>query len=442
LHKIITIIMGKLFSIAFIFISAINSVSSQQLDTIKLMSYNLLNYRNSTTYCTNTNNNTADKEGYLATIVDHVKPDLLVCNEIGANFANGYYLMQNSLNVNGVNHWAQANYFVTQGSSLSNMLYFNTTKLGLISQDQIERDTNNVPIVRLIDVYRLYYKQPNMTAQTDTVYLTVLAAHLKASNTSADQLERAKTTAAIMKYLDENSIQGNVFICGDFNVYTASEPAFQNLINYSSNPSVRFFDPINTIGSWSNNSNFSYAHTQSVRSSSNGCAAGGGMDDRFDFTLVSDEVLNNVNRMRYIPNSYTALGQDGNRFNGNINSPTNPLVPSTVANALYNMSDHLPVISSYEIDYSIPTNVVSSTFGENIRVVNPLKDYLGIIKEGKNFESSLIQLFDMNGRVLMESINNQTSFIRIDVSNLKRGAYILKIYEGKELVKIQKLIKI
>ena len=42
----------------------------------------------------------------------------------------------------------------------------------------------------------------------------------------------------------------------------------------------------------------------------------------------------------------------------------------------------------------------------------------------------------------MESINNQTSFIRIDVSNLKRGAYILKIYEGKELVKIQKLIKI
>ena len=118
------------------------------------------------------------------------------------------------------------------------------------------------------------------------------------------------------------------------------------------------------------------------------------------------------------------------------------MVPSTVANALYKMSDHLPVTSSYEIDYSIPTNVVSSTLGENIRVVNPLKDFLGIIKEGKNFESSLIQLFDMNGRVLMESINNQTSFIRIDVSNLKRGAYILKIYEGKELVKIQKLIKI
>jgi hypothetical protein len=434
--------MGKFFSIAFIFISAINGVSSQQLDTVKIMSYNLLNYRNTTTYCTNSNNNTSSKESYLTTIVEHVNPDVIVCNEIGANFANGYYLMQNSLNVNGVSHWAQANYFATSGSSLSNMLYFNTTKLGLASQDQIERDTNNSLIVRLIDVYRLYYKQPNMNAQTDTVFFTVLAAHLKASNTAADRLEREKTTAAVMKYLDDNNLQGNVFICGDFNVYSGSEGAFQNLINYTSNPSVRFFDPINAIGSWNNNSSFSYAHTQSVRSSSNGCAAGGGMDDRFDFTLVSDEVLNNVDRMKYITNSYSALGQDGNRFNGNINSPLNTLVPVAVANALYNMSDHLPVISSYEIDYSIPTGVASFQNNEQIRVVNPINAILAITKEGANFNQATIQLFDMNGRLLIDETSNQSSIIRINTSFLQRGAYILKVYEGKELVKIQKLIKI
>lgn len=434
--------MRILLSLAFISLLSLNSVFAQQ-DTVKIMAYNLLNYRNyNTTFCTNSNNNVADKEGYLATIVADQDPDILVCNEIGADFINAVRLTQNALNVNGVSHWAQANYSVTLGSSLTNMLFFNTTKFGLLSQTVIDKDTSNINLVRLIDVYRLYYKEVNTPSVNDTVFFTVLAAHLKAGNTAPDRDERSSMTAAVMNYLDVNNVQGNVFIAGDFNVYSGAETAFQNLINYAPNSTVRFFDPINTIGSWNNNSNFSFAHTQSVKSSSNGCASGGGMDDRFDFILVSDEVLNNVERVQYIPTSYKAVGQDGMRFNGSINFPMNTTVSSAVADALYNMSDHLPVVASFNIS---PSNVVSvSELNEasSYKVNNPIRDLMMIQKESGNFKNAEFQIVDINGRIIYNQRLFNTSVERINVANFKRGTYILRLFEDGYLVKNEKLIMI
>lgn len=434
--------MRRLFSLVLISVLSLNYIWAQQ-DTVKIMAYNLLNYRNyNTTFCTNSNNNVAAKEGYLTTIIADQNPDILVCNEIGADFINAVRLTQNSLNVNGVSHWMQANYTVTPGSSLTNMLFFNSTKFGLLSQTVVDKDTSNVNLVRLIDVYTLYYKEANMTSFTDTVFFTVMAAHFKAGNSAPDRTERSKATTAVMTYLDQNNIQGNIFIAGDFNVYTGTEPAFQDLINYAPNPSVRFFDPINTIGSWNNNGSFSFAHTQSVRSSSNGCASGGGMDDRFDFILVSDEVLNNVNRAEYVANSYKAIGQDGMRFNGNVNFPTNTVVSSTVADALYNMSDHLPVVASFAISPSNSVSVYENLKSSNFIINNPVRDLLMIRKRGENFVDTELQIIDLNGRVVHESRFSKSSIERINVSYLRRGTYILRLFEDGILVKNEKLIMI
>ena len=51
-------------------------------------------------------------------------------------------------------------------------------------------------------------------------------------------------------------------------------------------------DPINTPGSWNNNEDFRGVHTQSTRTSSSGFGggAGGGLDDRFDFIMVSQNL--------------------------------------------------------------------------------------------------------------------------------------------------------
>jgi hypothetical protein len=46
--------------------------------------------------------------------------------------------------------------------------------------------------------------------------------------------------------------------------------------------------------------------------------------------------------------TYYALGNDGNHFNLAINqAPTNTAVSVAVANALFNMSDHLPVVTEF-----------------------------------------------------------------------------------------------
>jgi exonuclease III len=434
--------MRSKLSVLFFTLFGVNSISAQQ-DTVKLMAYNLLNYRNyNTTFCTNSNNNVAAKEGYLATIIADQQPDLLVCNEIGADFINAVRLTQNALNINGVSHWMQANYTVSQGSSLTNMLFFNSNKFGLLSQTVIDKDTNNVDLVRLIDVYHLYYKESNMTSFTDTVFFTVLAAHFKAGNTASDRTERSKATTAIMTYLDRQNSQGNVFIAGDFNVYSGAEPAFQDLISYAPNPSVRFYDPINVIGSWNNNNNFSFVHTQSVRSSSNGCASGGGLDDRFDFILVSDEVMNNVNRVEYVANSYQALGQDGRRFNGNINSPTNTLVSSAVANALYNMSDHLPVMASFAISPSNAVSVSELNTTRKYTFNNPVRDVLVLQKKGELFQKAQIQLIDLNGRVIYQQELCTTSIERIAIDGIPKGTYLLRLFEKGRMVTNEKLIMI
>jgi len=51
-------------------------------DTIKVMSYNLLNYGNYTSYCTTSNNNVSEKNEYLKTIIDYALPDILGVVEI------------------------------------------------------------------------------------------------------------------------------------------------------------------------------------------------------------------------------------------------------------------------------------------------------------------------------------------------------------------------
>jgi hypothetical protein len=54
--------------------------------------------------------------------------------------------------------------------------------------------------------------------------------------------------------------------------------------------------------------------------------------------------------MRYLPGSLHPVGNDGLHFNSAINSGTNNSVPATVLTALYELSDHLPVVADFEVD--------------------------------------------------------------------------------------------
>jgi hypothetical protein len=154
--------------------------------------------------------------------------------------------------------------------------------------------------------------------------------------------------AAIIDYIENDAVDANIMLMGDYNMYGSSESGYQTLI---AGNGFRFEDPINSSGNWNNNSSFAAVHTQSTRNGgTNSCFSGGGLDDRFDQILCSEELLEGDDGMTYVPNTYFAVGNDGNHFNDPINVGTNYSVSASVLNALYTLSDHLPVIADFDMD--------------------------------------------------------------------------------------------
>ncbi len=173
----------------------------------------------------------------------------------------------------------------------------------------------------------------------------------------------------------------NMVICGDFNIYTSTEPAYVELLESQAVNTGRVLDPINTPGSWNNNATYAAVHTQSTRSGllvpADGGATGG-MDDRFDFVLPTYS-LNDGEGLDQLASTYTAYGQDGLHFNTDVNAaPTNAAVGQVIADALQRASDHLPVVMNFQVPAIVSANaslgfgtvIVGGTASQNLTVTN------------------------------------------------------------------------
>lgn len=297
-------------------------------DTLKVMYYNVLNFPGSTGY----------RVSYFRTINQYISPDILLVTELHDN--NGAItLLQEGLNVYGTTHYAQA--IFTDGPDSDNMLYYNSDKLGLCSQDTIHTT------LRLINEYVLYYKHPDLALVEDTTFFYFYVAHLKASSGSTNEQKRLAEVLKYKNHINFHPEAENVFFGGDLNMYDSYEPAYQSLINDGIYP---LNDPL-PAGNWHDEQEFAHIHTQSTRTAQFGGGATGGLDDRFDFILFSDDVLSGINQVTYVNNSCYAMGNDGNHLNKSIlASPPITLVPDSVLQALYYMSDHLPVICELAVE--------------------------------------------------------------------------------------------
>lgn len=319
-------------------------------DTINVMFYNLLHYGNYPSFCPQIDNDPNLKDGYLTTIMQHANPDLLAVVELGSGTNNANRILNNVLaNLN--KPFSRATSTNPLNSFIVNMLYFNNLKWGLSDQFQLFKDLNYNNLTRNIDIYKLYYKDLMLSQTNDTTFLFVIVLHAKAGSTQSDQNERALETAALMQYIQTNNIDKNILLVGDFNARSHQEQSIQHLINWS-DTTYRFKDPINQLGNWYNNQNYAHLHTQATRTNNtnNGCFASGGMDDRFDIAWINNPIFHNTQRIAYVSNSYKAIGQDGNRLNGNLLSPNNQTAPAQVINALYENSDHLPIFLKLSVN--------------------------------------------------------------------------------------------
>ncbi|MFP4663401.1 MAG: endonuclease/exonuclease/phosphatase family protein [Bacteroidales bacterium] len=402
------------------------SVALKAQDTITMMQYNLLYYGNYTDWCTQSNNDMTDKADYIATIVEHVKPDIFTVNEMdGSTYAAGH-LLGNALNIDGTTYYGMS----YPGSDyLINMLYYDSRKLELVNHYAINTD------LRKIDIYVL---QSLQTA--DPVEFHVAVAHLKAGNGDQEAVLRAQMTEDFMNYLSGFSNQTNWIFAGDLNVYDANEAAYQNLVNPNVGDVV-FNDPVNQAGSWHINYSFRDYHTQSTHTDYDDCPSGGGLDDRFDFILVSDDVLSGVNDFIYVEDSYEALGQDGNHYNTSLIDGYNSAAPSEVIDALYNNSDHLPVIAKFAIGEA--SYVADITATENLKIT-------GLLANPGGFEFTLeqqipadgrVEVFDLTGQLLQSKrfagAKQQQITMQCDYS----GMLILRVSTGRGDQKAVRLVR-
>lgn len=400
--------------LSFIFLLSFNLSFGQE--SISVMHYNLLYYGKTTDYCTTYNNNVDTKNSNLRTLFNNFLPDILTVNEMDGSSNDVKYLLDNALNQDGRSQYASAAF---SGSYLVNMLYYNTEKLALKEQSRLvlgsyQRDAN---------FYKLYYKAPDLEQTKDTVWLKFVVLHLKAGSTTDDKNLRATQITKVMDELERMGWNDNVLLSGDLNLYTNSENAWEGMIA-PNDLSYAFYDPLGREGSWHNNASYADVHTQSTHSSS-GCASSGGMDDRFDFILVQENLLNETSGLSYREGSYKAIGQDGNHYNQAINSGTNADYSWEVVNALYAISDHLPVYMELEVT-STPVNELAEA---SIRLLgNPVHDNIVLQGDAKMADMHYA-LCSITGVVIASGSLETFSGgqFSIPVGKVGAGIYLLRI---------------
>lgn len=385
--------------------------SSFSQDTLKVTYYNLLNFPSSQ----------QDRIDTLVKILDFIKPDIFIVNEL-TSFSGGALIKNNALNAGGTNEFKSALFF--DGPDTDNLLFYNQNKLELFSQQQIPTQ------LRDISEYVLYDKQLASIGDTNLIYFYSI--HLKAGSSSTNEELRRQEAVTFKQFLINNNRNEKLFVGGDFNFYSDSETGCQEILF---GQSLDLLDPINQMGNWHNNNTYAPIHTQSTRSATGGYAGGayGGMDDRFDIIFTSNDIISGSKGVKYVTNSYVSEGQDGNHFNQAINSGTNSQVPQDIANALFYMSDHLPVSLSFTVEQHPLSNK------ENLKDSSLEFSIVERVLTIYNYKESIfnLKIYDLFGRCVY-SINNYTkNKIFVNLNNLKTGMYFLDYISNNQRTNYQ-----
>ncbi|GIV25036.1 MAG: hypothetical protein KatS3mg026_0728 [Bacteroidia bacterium] len=315
-------------------------------DTLRVMAYNLLTYGATSGYC-----DTRCKDQQLRTIVSFVRPHLLGVNEVGPSPALVRRLLDSVLNVGGVSYWRSSVYANTTNSNIVSALFYDSRRFGWLTQELVTTQGG----LRDIYAYHLYYKDPTLAQTRDTLFVVVLVSHLKAGNTPSDEQSRAQAAAAIRQYIQGLPPARRSFVLemGDHNLYSSAEGAYQELTQVLVDPGP--------AGPWSGNPQYAFFHSQSTRvqSLADG-GSGGGLNDRFDFIFFSPACTTAASRARYIAGSHRVIGQDGQHLGKALTDPPLPAGYSAqVINALYAMSDHLPVVAEFALSVSPAVTALS-----------------------------------------------------------------------------------
>ena len=130
---------------------------------------------------------------------------------------------------------------------------------------------------------------------------------------------------------------------------------------------------------------------------------------------MSDEIYMGFNKIKYLNNSYYAVGNDGNHFDQSIDQNGNAAVPAIVADALFDGSDHLPVTMKMAVYANL--DVEEHPCGSYLVYPNPASEQLTVTVNGN------YRITNLYGQSVMTGNNSH----HIDVSCLASGVYFLNV---------------
>jgi hypothetical protein len=126
-------------------------------------------------------------------------------------------------------------------------------------------------------------------------------------------------------------------------------------------------------------------------------------------------------KVRYVPNSTVAVGNDGMHYNDSINRLPNTAVSNTMAAALHYASDHLPVMAKFVFVNGWPSGISSVKQKLNL-YPQPASQVLFI--EGATIYEASYTVSDISGRIVQ---HGQFENNPLSVRDLQDGLYLLTI---------------
>ena len=392
---------------------AIASTSLNAQENIKLMFYNILNFPSEDAV--------PSRLQYLELILDDYRPDLfMVCelnDENGADTILNSLLFLNPDYSRAVFEFNSSDDTIGDQNDLQQMLYYDSTKFVLESQTAV------TTVFRDFNHYKL--RLNTIDQNTNPVILDVIVCHLKASSGPSNEASRLQMINDLQIYLNTFPSNSNVILAGDLNVYTDTEPAFQELIDITNN--ITFVDPANRIGSWHNNPNFIDVMTQSTRTQTGLGGSTGGFDDRFDFIMTSDTMTSNP-ELSFVPGSYDVYGNNENFqcYNQEINSSdcSGSDYPLFLRDALYLFSDHLPVLLELATNQTLSVPEVEFDNAISFENTNIANDILELEVKPNLVNDLIIEIYNSYGQ-RVRSVNVNSSLMRIETASLSSGIYYI-----------------
>lgn len=258
---------------------------------------------------------------------------------------------------------------------------FRTDSVSLIAEDSFGDLNGSPPQTRETLLHQ--FRPVGYGADAD---LFVFNAHFAASDTNTDREQRETEANEIRNYIDSNNLGNrNVIVGGDLNVpdnfSTSGSGRFGDrspLQILAADGPGRVLDPLFPNGEEVNFQIFDSGVPDSpfgvdlgpqlTQSPSGGAGAlvAGGIDDRFDFLLQSDELLDGEG-VASIPSSLRAFGNNGSTPNRQINegntitlNGVTSFTTDQVLDALELASDHLPVVEDFQLPAILEAELVDS----------------------------------------------------------------------------------